>query len=77
MTVQSLCQQMTQKELCHWMSYYKIKNDEEKGTSGTQATNEGKSNVDDPATCARVFGFLKHLSKNGNLPPTPRSKKKD
>ena len=28
MTVQSLLANMTQKELCHWMAYYKVKNED-------------------------------------------------
>ena len=30
MTVQSLLSNMTQKEICHWMAYYKIKGDDDK-----------------------------------------------
>ena len=40
MTVQSLCQQMTQKELCHWMAYYKIKGDEGKEESKDSSAQE-------------------------------------
>ena len=78
MTVQSLCQQMSQRELCHWMAHYKIKGDKDKEDSETTSTANSKdeSSVDNPVNCARVFGFLKNLSNNGNLPPTPRSKKK-
>lgn len=42
MTVQSLLQNMTQKELCHWMAYYKVKNEkyeEDRKTDKKQDVN--------------------------------------
>ena len=53
MTVQSLCQNMTQEELCHWMSYYKIKNEK----YDEEAKPDKKKEVD-PESQASKDGLL-------------------
>ena len=39
MTVQNLLANMTQKELCHWMAYYKIKNEKYEEENPTDKTD--------------------------------------
>ena len=40
MTVQSLLANMTQKELCHWMAYYKVKNEDHEKERSTDSRDD-------------------------------------